>query len=183
MTADQKTVAIGSVSGIISMILLMAIIYRFWPASPELTNVAARLGYTVRALTFAALPLLIGKVTVANARFSTDAIDPTRHAENRAMEINGRFVDNTVQQLAVLNRHAGTVPGADAKRIASYSNRRNGVRDSSRRVLGWLSRATHLSGAGNVSDRLFERWSARLWDLADYRRLVTQRRWHSSPRY
>ena len=77
MTADQKTVAIGSVSGIISMILLMAIIYRFWPVSPELTYVAARLGYTVRALTFAALPLLIGKVTVANARFSTDAIDPT----------------------------------------------------------------------------------------------------------
>ena len=69
----------------------------------QLTNVAARLGYTVRALTFAALPLLIGKVTVANARFSTDAIDPTRHAENRAMEINGRFVDNTVQQLLLFS--------------------------------------------------------------------------------
>jgi hypothetical protein len=103
MTADQKIVAVGSVSGIISMILLMAIIYRFWPVSPELTDVAARLGYTVRALTFAALPLLIGIVTIANARISTDAIDSTRHAENRVMEINGRFVDNTVQQLLLFS--------------------------------------------------------------------------------
>ena len=103
MTADQKIVAVGSGSGIISMILLVAIIYSFWPVSPELTDVAARLGYTARALIFAALPLLIGIVTIANARFSSDAIDPTRHVESRAMEINGRFVDNTVQQLLLFS--------------------------------------------------------------------------------
>jgi hypothetical protein len=48
MTADQKIVAVGSVSGTISMISLMAIIYSFWPVSPELTDVAAKLGYTAR---------------------------------------------------------------------------------------------------------------------------------------
>jgi len=103
MTADQKIVAVGSGSGIVSMILLVATIYSFWPVSPELTDAAARLGYTARTLIFAALPLLFGIVTIANARFSSDAIDPTRHVESRAMEINGRFVDNTVQQLLLFS--------------------------------------------------------------------------------
>jgi hypothetical protein len=82
MTADQKIVAIGSGSGIISMILLVAVIYYLWPVSPELTDIAARMGYTARALIFAALPLLIGIVTIANARFSSDAI--ARHAISKA---------------------------------------------------------------------------------------------------
>ena len=103
MTAEQKIVAVGSGSGVISMIVLMTIFYHLWPVSPELTDVATRLGYTARALTFAALPLLVGNVTVANARFSSDAIDPTRHAESRSMVINGRFVDNTVQQLLLFS--------------------------------------------------------------------------------
>jgi hypothetical protein len=85
------------------MILLVAVIYSLWPVSPELTDVAARIGYTARALIFAALPLLIGIVTIANARFSSEAINPTRHLESRAMEINGRFVDNTVQQLLLFS--------------------------------------------------------------------------------
>jgi len=103
MTTDQKIVAIGSGSGIISMILLVAVIYNLWPLSPELTDTAARLGYTARALIFAALPLLFGIVTVANARFCSDAIDPIRHLESRTMEINGRFVDNTAQQLLLFS--------------------------------------------------------------------------------
>jgi hypothetical protein len=98
MTADQRIVAVGAASGILWMIVLVAIFYSLWPISPELTDLSARLAYTARALTFAALPLLTGVVAVANARFGSDAIDPTRHRENQAMEINGRFVDNTVQQ-------------------------------------------------------------------------------------
>jgi hypothetical protein len=36
--------------------------------------------------------------TVGNSRFLSEAIDPTRHAESRSMEIDGRVVDNTLQQ-------------------------------------------------------------------------------------
>jgi hypothetical protein len=46
----------------------------------------------------ALLPLFIMIITVANARFLSDAIDPTRHAESPKMEIDGRVVDNTLQQ-------------------------------------------------------------------------------------
>ena len=103
MTTDRKNVATGSGSDVITMIVLVAIFYSLWPVSSELTDVVARLGYTARALTFAALPLLIGIITVANTRFSSAAIDPTRHVESAALEINGRFVDNTVQQLLLFS--------------------------------------------------------------------------------
>jgi uncharacterized membrane protein YecN with MAPEG domain len=35
---------------------------------------------------------------VGNARFLSQAIDPTKHAESRSMEIDGRVADNTLQQ-------------------------------------------------------------------------------------
>jgi hypothetical protein len=44
------------------------------------------------------LPLFTMLVTVANSRFLSDAIDPTRRAESRSLEINGRVADNTLQQ-------------------------------------------------------------------------------------
>jgi hypothetical protein len=37
-------------------------------------------------------------VVVGNERFLSTAIDPLRHAENKAIEINGRVADNTLQQ-------------------------------------------------------------------------------------
>jgi hypothetical protein len=37
-------------------------------------------------------------VTVANSRFSSEAIDPTRGAESRSMQIDGRVADNTLQE-------------------------------------------------------------------------------------
>jgi hypothetical protein len=44
------------------------------------------------------VPLFIMLITVGNQRFLSRAIDPTRHAEDAAMEINGRVADNTLQQ-------------------------------------------------------------------------------------
>jgi uncharacterized MAPEG superfamily protein len=38
-------------------------------------------------------------VAVGNARFLSEAIDPTRGAESRKMLIDGRVADNTLQQL------------------------------------------------------------------------------------
>ena len=67
--------------------------------SPALTDAPAeRLAYALRANVVALLPLFIMLVTVANSRFLSDAIDPTRHAESRTMEIDGRVADNTLQQ-------------------------------------------------------------------------------------
>ena len=57
-----------------------------------------RLAYALRANIVAAVPFFIMLVTVGNSRFLSEAIDPTRHAESRSMEIDGRVADNTLQQ-------------------------------------------------------------------------------------
>jgi uncharacterized MAPEG superfamily protein len=46
----------------------------------------------------AGLPLFVTIAAVGNQRFKSEAIDPTRGEESRAMIINGRVVDNTLQQ-------------------------------------------------------------------------------------
>jgi hypothetical protein len=48
---------------------------------------------------FAALPLSFMAAAVGNARFKSEAIDPTRAAEDAAMVVNGRVADNSVEQL------------------------------------------------------------------------------------
>jgi hypothetical protein len=54
--------------------------------------------FTLKLNVFGIIPFFVAVVAVGNGRFLSDAIDPLRHAENRAIEINGRVVDNTLQQ-------------------------------------------------------------------------------------
>ena len=98
MTRDQKIVAIGSASGVVTMIVAVVGIYQIWPNNPSLTDAASRLAYTVQANAFAVIPLLLGILAVGNARFLSEAIDPTLEKEDLAMQINGRVVNNTLQQ-------------------------------------------------------------------------------------
>src|ERR1044071_529968 len=98
MTSDQKTVAVGAVSGVLFMIVAVFTLYKAWPEPAALTDVGARIGYALKGLLFAALPLFVMVITVGNARFLGEAIDPTQQKEDRAMLINGRVTDNTVQQ-------------------------------------------------------------------------------------
>jgi hypothetical protein len=57
-----------------------------------------RLAYALRANVVALVPFFVMIIAVGNARFLSDAIDPTRRAEHRAMDIDGRVADNTLQQ-------------------------------------------------------------------------------------
>ena len=101
MTRDQKIVAIGSASGVLTMVAAVTAIFWLWPSNPLLADIPMRLGYTLQANAFAVIPLLLGILVVANARFLGDAIDPTLQKENMAMQINGRVVDNTLQQFVL----------------------------------------------------------------------------------
>jgi MAPEG family len=47
------------------------------------------------------LPLLIGIILVGNDRFLSEAIDPTLQKEDQATQINGRVVENTLQQFVM----------------------------------------------------------------------------------
>jgi len=98
MKAEQKIVAIGAASGVLVMALSLWILMGALEI-PAITDMPGeRLAYALRANIIAVVPFFIMLVTVANSRFLSEAIDPTRHAESRSMEIDGRVADNTFQQ-------------------------------------------------------------------------------------
>ena len=98
MNSDQKTVAIGAASGVAAMVLAIWALTLLLPVPHIVDSLAGRLAYALGANVFAILPLFIMLATVGNERFFSKAIDPTRHAEDMKMEINGRVADNTLQQ-------------------------------------------------------------------------------------
>jgi uncharacterized membrane protein YecN with MAPEG domain len=98
MKKEQKIVAAGAVSGVAAMALGVWLLTGVLPPPLLDDALAERLAYALGANVVALLPFFVMIITVANARFLSEAIDPTRHAESRTMEIDGRVVDNTLQQ-------------------------------------------------------------------------------------
>ena len=98
MTREQKIVAVGAGSGVALMVAAVWVLTVILPVPGIGEDVGARLAYTLGANVFALIPFFVMIMMVGNERFFSDAIDPTRHAENRVMEINGRVADNTLQQ-------------------------------------------------------------------------------------
>jgi len=98
MNKDQKTVAIGASSGILTMIILLVVLAgMIGGLSPDATA-GERLAYAFKWIALGALPLALAIGSVGNARFASEAIDPTAGKEDSSMIVNGRVVDNTVQQ-------------------------------------------------------------------------------------
>ena len=100
MTADQRKVAIGAASGIISMSLAMWILTAALPRHYAPTA-GDRLAYAAAANACAAIVLFVMVAAVGNARFLSKAIDPTLHEESRRMVVDGRVADNTTQQFLI----------------------------------------------------------------------------------
>ena len=98
MNSDQKTVAIGSASGVLSMIFLVVLLYHFLPNPAPMLTFHERFSYTFVANVFAMIPLFSMLIVVGNARFFSRSIDPMLHAETPLLETNGRVADNTLQQ-------------------------------------------------------------------------------------
>ena len=98
MRAEQKIVAFGAASGIVLMVVSVWILTTSLPPPPIADAAAERLAYALGANLLAVVPLFVMFIFIGNSRFLSDAIDPTRRAESRAMEIDGRVADNTLQQ-------------------------------------------------------------------------------------
>lgn len=98
MKKEQKIVAMGSASGVLTMIFLVWLLCLILPDTTVGAFAIDRIVFALRANAFAILPLFFGIIAVGNGRFLSDAINPLAHAESTAMEINGRVVDNTFQQ-------------------------------------------------------------------------------------
>jgi hypothetical protein len=98
MTREQRTVAIGAASGIAGMVLLVWLIST-WMPQPQVTDAPGnRLAYAARWSVVAVLPLFAMLVAVGNARFLSEAIDPTLGKESQSIVVDGRVADNTLQQ-------------------------------------------------------------------------------------
>jgi hypothetical protein len=98
MKTEQKIVAVGAASGIAAMALGVWLLTSYLPQPMIADAVAERLAYALKANTVALVPLFVMFIVIGNSRFLSDAIDPTRRAESRTMEIDGRVADNTLQQ-------------------------------------------------------------------------------------
>ncbi len=101
MRPQQRTVAIGAVSGIVTMLVALWLLHPVMPVPAPEAAMAERLAFALRWDALAVVPLFAMIVAVGNERFVTDAIDPTAGKESRAMIVNGRVADNTVQQFVV----------------------------------------------------------------------------------
>jgi hypothetical protein len=98
MRQEQKIVAGGAASGVAAMALGVWMLTGTLPVPLLDDTLAERLAYALSANVVALLPFFVMLVTVGNARFRSDAIDPTRRAESRSLEIDCRVADNTLQQ-------------------------------------------------------------------------------------
>src|SRR5262245_59095142 len=98
MRPEQKIVALGAASGVVTMAACMWLHVSALPTPPIADALAERLGYALRANVFALLPFFIMLITIGNSRFLSEAIDPTLRAESGPMQIDGRVADNTLQQ-------------------------------------------------------------------------------------
>ena len=100
MLRKQVLVAAGMALAVVILVVFTTtpqLALRFAP--PLGDDDAARLAYAARWLLVPALCLLAGVGMMANRRFfSNDAIDGTRAPENRSLEINLRYNQNTLEQ-------------------------------------------------------------------------------------
>jgi hypothetical protein len=101
VTREQQIVTIGAMSGVVSMLLSMWLLYALLPAPAGMRDQLDGVLYALRWLPLAALPLLAMIVSVGNARAMGPAIDPTLGAEDQAMRINIRVVGNTLEQFVL----------------------------------------------------------------------------------
>jgi hypothetical protein len=98
VTRDQKVVVAGAASGVAAMLVAMWFLPGMLPAPADVGTLDARLAYALRWCGFAVLPLLGMIAAIGNARALGAAIDPTLGVEDKALLINGRVADNSLQQ-------------------------------------------------------------------------------------
>jgi len=101
MRPEQKIVAIGASSGVVGMIVMVWLLAKLIPAPAIADTAADRIAYALRWAAPPALLFFFMVAAVGNARFKSEAIDPTAGKESDRMIIDGRVADNTLQQLVL----------------------------------------------------------------------------------
>ncbi len=121
MKPAQKIVAIGAASGVVTMLLALYLLSPVMPAPPAQAALAERLAFALRWDALAILPLFAMIVAVGNARFTSEAIDPTAGKDSKAMIVNGRVTDNSVQQYLLFLMATLAVAASEGARLGVVS--------------------------------------------------------------
>jgi len=100
MTQDQRRVAIGAISGVLFIGVSVWLLQKVLPV-PAVATTGDKLGYAARWCMLPALLFFLMIVAVGNARFFSEAIDPTLGKESQRMIVDGRVADNATQQLLI----------------------------------------------------------------------------------
>jgi hypothetical protein len=98
MNRDQQAVGVGAASGVVSMALLVWLLSKAIALPIIVDTAGERLAYAIRWATLPAILLFAMYGAVGNARFFSEAIDPTLGKENQKMVVDGRVADNSTQQ-------------------------------------------------------------------------------------
>ena len=101
MTRDQRAVGIGAVSGVASMGLLVWLLSTALHPPAIADTTGDRIAFALRWAAVATLPLVFMIAAIGNARALSDAIDPTLGKESPRMVVDGRALDNTLQQFVL----------------------------------------------------------------------------------
>ena len=101
MNKNQKIVLTGALSGIVTMLVMVSVLANViqQPIMPD--TAGDRLAYAAPWAVVAVLPFFFMVVAVGNARFLSEAIDPTLGKEDQKTVVNGRVADNTLQQFVL----------------------------------------------------------------------------------
>jgi hypothetical protein len=101
MNRDQRIVGAGAISGVVTMLALLWLLYHALPAPAGAELVANRMAYALKWNALAVAPLFAMIVAIGNARALSEAIDPTRGKESPAMQVNARVANNTLEQFVL----------------------------------------------------------------------------------
>jgi uncharacterized MAPEG superfamily protein len=103
MDRAQRLVAIGAGTGVTLMVGALVGLSKVTPRLAFDADAGERLAFAVKWIALAAAPLFIILMAIGNARFKSEAIDPTAHKEDRSMIIDGRVAENTLQQFTLFS--------------------------------------------------------------------------------
>jgi hypothetical protein len=100
LAKKQAYVKIGVAIGMALTIAILAGGYVLTPAT-SFETAGDRVVYALRVLPLSAMVLMAGIGAVASSRYASDAINPLAGAERGSMLVHQRYLENTLQQLAL----------------------------------------------------------------------------------
>ena len=101
MNRDQKAVAVGASSGLVTMVLTVWALSEIIAAPNVADGAADRISYALHWAVVPAILLFAMYGAVGNGRFFSEAIDPTLGKESQKIIVDGRVADNTTQQFVL----------------------------------------------------------------------------------